>query len=282
MKIFGWKRVCSGLATVTVCLIFTLGLGAQVETSTATTEGKTTYSTNVERGEVVAVSGNDLIVKMADGSMRNIEDVPDSARVTVDGKQLGIHDLQPGMKLQRTITTATTPMTITTVQRVRGKVWQINPPLSIILTLEDGQNQQFKIPKDQKFNVDGKMVDAFGVRKGMTVTATKIVEEPAVVVTQQKTVTGRAAPKVAEVQPTPPPDVPILIAEGREVPVPTATTEPGATPAAGTEPASGTEPAAAPEAVSHFSTMWLIVLLALLVLAGAIGWSVVKKNRVRS
>ena len=276
MNVSGWKRAWSVLAAITVCFAFTLGLGAQVETRTATTEGHTTYVTNVERGEVVAVSGNDLIVKMADGSMRNIEDVPESARVTVDGKQLGIHDLQPGMKLQRTITTATTPMTITTVQTVRGKVWHINPPLSIILTLEDGQNQQFKIPKDQKFNVDGQMIDAFGVRKGMTVTATKIVEEPAVVMTQEKTVTGQAAPKVAEVQPTPPPDVPILIAEGKEMPVPTATSEPGATPAA------GTEPAAAPEAGSGFSTMWLIVLLGLLVLAGAIGWNVVKKNRVRS
>jgi hypothetical protein len=276
MNVSGWKRVCSVPVAITVCFAFTLGLGAQVETKTAATEGHTTYVTNVERGEVVAVSGDDLIVKMSDGSMRNIEDVPESARVTVDGKQLGLHDLQPGMKLERTITTATTPMTITTVQSVRGKVWHINPPLTIILTLENGQNQQFKIPKDQKFNVDGQMLDAWGVRKGMTVTATKIVQEPAVVMTHQKTVTGQAAPKAAEVQPIPPPDVPILIAEGSEVPVPapTATTEPGATPAA------GTEPAATPEAASHFSTMWLIVLLGLLVLAGAIGWNVVKKNRV--
>jgi hypothetical protein len=38
----------------------------------------------------------------------------------VDGKQLGIHDLKPGMKLQRNITTASTPQTITTVQTVTG------------------------------------------------------------------------------------------------------------------------------------------------------------------
>jgi hypothetical protein len=275
MNLSGWKCSCSVLATTTVCLAFTLGLGAQVETKTATTEGKTTYLTNVERGEVVAVSGDDLIVKMADGTIRNIEDVPESSRVTVDGKQLGIHDLQPGMKLQRTITTTTTPMIITTVQSVRGKVWHINPPLSIILTLEDGQNQQFKIPKGQKFNVDGQMLDAWGVRKGMTVTATKIVQEPAVVMTQEKTVTGQAAPKVAaEIQPTPPPDVPILIAQGSEVPVPA--------PTATAEPAAATESAAVPETASHSSTMWLIVLLGLLVLAGAIGWNVVKKNRLRS
>ena len=72
-------------------------------------------------------------------------------------------------------------------------MWAIQPPLSIILTLEDGKNQQFKIPEDQKFDVDGQMVDAWGVRKGMTITATKIVEQPLVETTQEKTVTGDCA-----------------------------------------------------------------------------------------
>ena len=181
--------------------------------------GKDTVITKVERGEVVTVSGNNLVVKMADGTLRNFENVPDSARVTVDGKQLGIQDLKPGMKLQRTITTTTTPMTITTVQTVKGKVWAINPPLSIILTLEDGQNQQFKIPQGQKFNVDGQMVDAFAVRKGMTITATKIVEEPAVIATQEKVVTGEAPAPVTGVA-APAADVPVLVAEGSEQAVP--------------------------------------------------------------
>jgi hypothetical protein len=77
---------------------------------------------------------------------------------------LGIHDLKPGMKLQRAITTTATPQTITTVQAVTGKVWYVNPPNSVILTMENGTNQSFKIPNGQKFNVDGRMVDAFGLR----------------------------------------------------------------------------------------------------------------------
>ena len=194
MNIVGRKCAWSVVATTTACLAFTLSLTAQVETTTTTTAGKATVVTKVERGEVVTVSGNDLVVKMADGTLRNFENVPASAKVTVDGKQLGVHDLKPGMKLQRTITTTTTPMTITTVETVKGKVWAITPPLSIILTLEDGKNQQFKIPEDQKFEVDGQMVDAFAVRKGMNITATKITEQPAVEVTQAKTVTGQAAP----------------------------------------------------------------------------------------
>jgi hypothetical protein len=266
MNIAGWKCACV-VATTTACLSFTLSLSGQVETKTTTQVGKANVVTKVERGEVVTVSGNDLVVKMADGTLRNFENVPESARATVDGKQLGIHDLKPGMKLQRTITTTSTPMTITTVQTVKGKVWAIIPPLTIILTLEDGKNQQFKIPEDQKFEVDGQMVDAWGVRKGMIVTATKIVEQPATEVTQEKTVAGTAPV-------TPPPaGIPILVAVGSEEAVPAPATEPAT--------ASATAPAAAPEAASGLPT-WLIWLLVLLVLAAVIWWYVTRKNRSRS
>jgi hypothetical protein len=269
MNITGWKCAWPVVATVTACMAFTLSLNAQVETSTTTAAGNATVVTKVERGEVVTVSGNDLVVRVADGTLRNFENVPDSARVTVDGKQLSIHDLKPGMKLQRTITTTTTPMTIITVQTVKGKVWAINPPLSVILTLEDGNNQQFKIPKDQKFNIDGQMVDAWGVRKGMIITATRIVQEPTVVVTQKKTVTGEAAPAAREAAPTAPAaDVPILVAEGNEEVVPA--------------PAPAAAPAEAPEATHGLSTTALIGLLCLLVLAAAIGWYLFRRSRSRS
>ncbi len=257
MNVVSRKYAWSVVATTTACLAFTLSLTAQVETTTTTTAGNANVVTKVERGEVVTVSGNDLVVKMADGTLRNFENVPASARVTVNGKQLGVHDLKPGMKLQRTITTTTTPMTITTVETVKGKVWAITPPLSIILTFEDGKNQRFKIPEDQKFEVDGQMVDAFAIRKGMNITATKITEQPAVEVTQSKTVTGQAAP---------PADVPILVAEGSEEAVPAAAAEPAAAPAPAPEAASGLP-------------MWVIWLLVLVVLAVIIWWYMSRKNR---
>ena len=101
---------------------------AQVQTTTNTTSGATTHEVTVEKGEVVLVSGNDLVVKMEDGSLRDFHDVPESDRVTVDGQELGIHDLKPGMKLQKTLTVVTTPQVITTVQTVTGKVWHVSPP----------------------------------------------------------------------------------------------------------------------------------------------------------
>jgi hypothetical protein len=223
-----WIKKGIMLVAGTLYLAIAAGTSAQVQTKKATTVGQSSQVVKVERGEVVTVEGNELIVKMEDGSIRHFPNVPETVKITVDGKQLGIHDLKPGMKLQRTITTTTTPQTVTTIQTVTGKVWYVSPPNSLILTLENGTNQQFKIPQDQKFNVDGKMVDAFALKKGMQISATKIVEVPMTVTTQQKSVTGTM----------PPADAPLLIAEGEPTPAPANTETPAAP--ANPAPATGT------------------------------------------
>jgi LPXTG-motif cell wall-anchored protein len=247
------------LAVGTVCGVLAVPSIAQVETTQSTKAGPASKEVTVERGEVVLVNGNDLVVKMEDGSFRHIANVPESAKITVDGKQLGIHDLKPGMKLQRTIITTTTPQVVTTVQTVTGKVWHVTPPNSVILQLENNTNQSFKIPNGQKFNVNGQMVDAFGLKKGMVVTATKIVEVPEVVVSQQKHVTGTMpAPPSA-----PPADVPILIAKAEPTPAPAAAEAPAAS--AKTLPKTGSE-------------LPLIGLLGLLCLTASLGVKFLRAN----
>ena len=212
----GMTRVWPLLAVGVLFIAFTVNASAQVQTQTSTTSGQATKEVTVERGEVVMVSGNDLVVKMEDGSLRNFENVPESARATVDGREVGIHDLKPGMKLQKTVTVTTTPQVIKTVQTVTGKVWHVTPPSSVILRLEDNSTQQFKIPKGQKFMVDGRETDAFGLKKGMTISATKVTEEPVTVVEHERQVTGSMPPP----PPPPPADVPILVAVVAPSPAP--------------------------------------------------------------
>jgi len=228
-----------------------------VQTQTDTTAQTPTVATKVEKGEIVFVSGNSVVVKMEDGSLRHFDNVPETARITVDGKQLGVHDLQVGMKVQRTITTTTTPETITTVQSVTGKVWQVNPPLSVILTMDDGKNQQFKIPKGQKFNVNGQTLDAWGLKPGMMISATKVVEVPQTVITQQRKLTGEMPPP----PPAPPADVPILVVEEVAAPVQVAQAAP------------------APALPKTGSQLPLIGLLGLLSLASSLGLRTARKSR---
>ena len=93
------SRVFLVLTLGAIVLAFTISMSAQVQTQTSTTSHAPTHEVSVARGEVLYVSGNDLIVKMEDGTIRHFDHVPESDRVTVNGQQLGIHDLKQGMKL---------------------------------------------------------------------------------------------------------------------------------------------------------------------------------------
>ncbi len=233
------------LAAGTACLFLAIAVNAQVQTETTTTHGPATRTAKVERGEVVYVSGNDLVVKKDDGTIVHLPNVSESARVTVDGQQLGIHDLKPGMKLQRTTITTTTPRIVKTVQTVTGTVWHVNPPRSVVLTLEDGTNQQFEIPNGQKITVNGQLKDAWGLKKGMKVSATKVVETPETLVSHETRVSGTMP--VA-----PPTDEPIFFAMLVQPVYPTVA---AATPAAPT-------PAALPQTGSMLPLLGLLGVLA--------------------
>ncbi len=66
--------------------------------------------------EVIAVQGNKLVVSLPEGT-RELT-VADDFRFTVNGQQLSVRDLRPGMKGTATITTRTTvtPVTVTEVK----------------------------------------------------------------------------------------------------------------------------------------------------------------------
>jgi RNase P/RNase MRP subunit p29 len=247
------------LAATALCLAFTAGVHAQVKTKTSSTAGQPRIKVHAERGEVIRIDGNDLLVKMEDGSLRHFNNVPESATVTVNGKELGIHDLKPGMKLERTSTTTTTPETVTTVKTVAGTVWHVNPPNFVTLHLEDGTTQSFNIPRDQEFTVNGQQTDAWGLNKGMKISATKVVEEPQTVVEHQRQVTGSMpAPPIP-----PPSDQPILIAVISEVPNPAAAPAP--------TPAPAPVPAQEPALPKTGSLLPLVGLLGALALAIGVG-----------
>ncbi len=193
------RKLLSGLlGGSVVCLALSFSAVAQVQTEKTETQGPTVREVKVERGEIVYINGNNVVVKMEDGSFRHFDNVPDSTTVMVDGKPVNIHTAKVGMKVEKQTIMSTTPRVITTVETVTGTVWHVTPPLTVILTLENGQNQSFKIPKGQKFMVDGQETDAFGLKKGMKIQAQRVTEVPETVVAQEVRRTGKMPP--------PPPD----------------------------------------------------------------------------
>jgi hypothetical protein len=214
------------LAGGALCVVFSLPAAAQVKSTKTVEHGTPTKQVTVQRGEVVYVSGNDVVIKMQDGLLLNFFNVPESTTVTVDGKQLNVHQIRVGMKIEKQVITTTTPRVITKVETVTGKVWHVNAPSTVILTLEDGTNQSFKVPVNQKFMINGVETDVFGLRKGMVVSAQKVTEVPETVVTQQAKLTGTMPPP----PPVPKVDVPVLIVvASAPAPVETASAEPAPT-----------------------------------------------------
>jgi LPXTG-motif cell wall-anchored protein len=252
------------VAAGAVLLASPTAMNAQVDTTTkVATNGPAARQVKVETGTVVLVSGNDLWVKDSAGQIRHFPNVPESVRVTVNGQQLGIHDLKPGMTVSRTTITTTVPKVTTTVQTVTGKVWYVNPPSSVILTLADNTNQKFTIPKGQMFNVNGQMTDAFGLKKGMEISATKVVEVPETVVTEKKILAGKMPPP-----PPPAADQPILIAVLVPVPMP----------APAPAPVVEAAPAPAPKLPKTGSSLPLFGLLGLLLVGASFSLRSVRQS----
>lgn len=196
------KRIVRAALCTFACALVSAGVWAQ-DTSEATTQkGAAQYETTTKSGTVVYVSGNDLVVK-GDGGVTKHFTVPDSQMFTVDGQQVNVHQLKVGTHLTATFTTKTVPETIKTVRTITGKVWFVNAPSTVILTLPDNTNKEYKVPKGQMFMIDGKEQSVFHLKKGMNVSATVVTEEPTTVVTQQQSVAGVAPP------PPPPPAQPM-------------------------------------------------------------------------
>jgi hypothetical protein len=167
-------------------------LAQQPQGQPATTQaGPPTVNTEVRSGEVVYVTGNDLVVKMSDGQVKHFT-VPESARFTVDGNQVSVHELKPGTKLTQTITTTTTPQNVTTVRKVSGTVWQVMPPRKLIVTLADGTNKEYDVPSGMKFEVAGEQKTIFDLSKGMKLSATVVTTTPQQMVSSTQSVTGQA------------------------------------------------------------------------------------------
>lgn len=201
------------LVSSALCIAFSSPAASQVQTTEKVEHGLAVHDVNIERGKIVYISGDDVVIKAEDGSLRDF-DIPEGSTINVDGNHLNVHQLQVGMDVEKQTITTTTPRVITKVESVTGTVWHVSPPNSVILRLDNGENQSFRIPKDTKFTVNGQETDAWGLRKGMTVSAQRVTEIPQNVVTQQVERTGSMPPP----PPAPTQGVPILVAMVRSAP----------------------------------------------------------------
>jgi hypothetical protein len=180
------------VAYVFICIAAAVGAWSQDTTSTTVQHGPSSFDTQVRNAEVIYVEGNHLVVKTENGAVEDFN-VPDGEKFTVDGKGVAVGDLAVGTKLTQTITTTTTPRRVTSIRTIKGKVWHVNAPKSVILTLPDGKNKQYTVPDHAKFTLDGQPgKTVFDLKKGMNVEATVVTDSTHDVIEESKNVVGQA------------------------------------------------------------------------------------------
>jgi len=189
----------SRLVLASAMVLLTAGGSAAQTTST---------SSEVKKFEVIAVDGNDLVVRLPEGT-RQIN-VPPGFVFTVNGKALSVSDLIPGMSGTATITTTTTmtPVTVTevksgTVALVSGTAVYVRTPEGVRLFTQSELDK-----RGVKIFVDGKPRAVSELHEGNRLTATIVTTKPPTIVTEkevQATLAKAAAPAAAAAAPAPRP-----------------------------------------------------------------------------
>jgi hypothetical protein len=155
--------------------------------------GQTSQKIEVQKGKVVYVSGQDLVVKMADGSVKHVV-VPKDFKFHVDGKDIGIQDLRAGTELTQTITTTRTDTEVTNVRNVDVTVISTKPPYVVVRDADGTNTRQVRVPDGTKFNIEGGEKTVFDLRPGMRLQGTVATTTPKTVVSAERKVAGKAPP----------------------------------------------------------------------------------------
>jgi LPXTG-motif cell wall-anchored protein len=167
---------------------------------------QTSTATQTKSFEVIAVSGNNLVVRLPEGT-RELS-VPDDFRFTVNGQSMSVHEMMPGMKGSATITTRTTTTPVTVTQVKNGTVMQAAAGTIIVRTPEGVKsfNQGDVNKRGVQIMRDGKPAEVSDFRAGDKLSAVIITAGPPHVLTQREVnATLAAAPAPAQVAAGPAP-----------------------------------------------------------------------------
>jgi len=149
-------------------------------------EQTTSSSTQTKTFEVLAVDGNQLIVKLPEGT-RELT-VADDFRFNVNGQQMSVRELKVGMKGDATITTRTTVTPVSVTEVKNGTVMHSAGSSIIVRTAEGIKSfTQGDIDKrGVKIMRDGKPATVSDFRQGDVLTATIITSKPPQVMTERQ------------------------------------------------------------------------------------------------
>ena len=164
-----------------------LALAMAIVCSTAAVSlAQQSTTTETKSFEVLAVYGNQLIVRLPEGT-RELT-VPDDFRFTVNGQQLSVSELKPGLKGTATITTRTT-VTPVTVTEVKSGTVVLRSGSTLIVRTSEGVKSFTQSEVDKRgvrIVRAGKPAQLSDFREGDQLSATIITTMPPHVLTEKE------------------------------------------------------------------------------------------------
>jgi LPXTG-motif cell wall-anchored protein len=186
------SRALPNLAMAGLMLWATAGVASAQQQST-TTETKSF--------EVIAVDGNNLVVRLPEGTKELT--VPDDFRFNIDGQQMSVRELKPGMKGTATITKTTTVHPVSVTEVKNGTVKQVTGSTILVQT-----DQGFKMftqgdvdKRGVKIIRNGQPAQLSDFTSGDQLTATIVTSKPPRVLTDTQvkaTLARSGAPAAAQ------------------------------------------------------------------------------------
>jgi hypothetical protein len=155
-------------------------------TAAAPRAQQTSTATQTKSFEVISVEGNQLVVRLPEGT--RAMDVPDDFRFIVNGQPLPVSELKPGMKGMASITTRTTVTPVTVTEVKNGTVIQRSGG-SIIVRTPEGMKMFSQGDVDKrgmKLMRGGEPAQLTDYREGDQLTATIITTKPPRIVTEKE------------------------------------------------------------------------------------------------
>ena len=153
-----------------------------------------TTTFEIKQGTVLNQYDNHLVVKMADGEVRDVE-VPEGFLFQVDGKDVPLSALKPGTKLTSTVKTTTTPKVVKVTEVRKAEVVRRSGQ-TIIIRNQEGKLVQYRnVPENIKLMSGDQEMRYYDLRAGMELTAYIVHEERTEITEQDIAVAGQAPAK---------------------------------------------------------------------------------------
>ena len=153
---------------------------------TAVVTSAQTTTSATKKFQVIAVDGNQLVVKLPEGT-RELT-VPANFQFNVDGKMLSVSELKPGMAGTATITTTTTSVPVTVTEVKNGTVMKALGT-AIVVRTDEGMKMFSQSDIDKRgvrIMREGKPAMIADFRENDRLTATIITAQPPRIVTEQE------------------------------------------------------------------------------------------------